>query len=69
MSEEISQFNATTKDGLVTLNVIFHEPDADLPAETIAEMVYVLESMALNLKLALENPEIRHAEPVGGKES
>lgn len=67
--EDCTTFRAVTQDGMIAIEVTFNSAADEYAPETISEMCQILESISVNLKMALENPEIRNAAPVGGKES
>lgn len=67
---ESTTFRAVTADEAISIEVTFRDGDqGEYSGETITEMCNILESISVNLRMALENPEIRNAQPVGGQES
>lgn len=66
---EATTFRATTHDGLITVEVTFNSESDEYPPETVSEMCDILEAHAINIRMALQNPEIRNSTPIGGKES
>ncbi len=59
-----------THDGLITVEVTFNDGEqGTYPPETVQEMCEILEEISGNIRMALDNPEIRNAQPISGKES